>query len=91
MYLNFETDRVYAIKADPDDEPFREDHGPEQQVLDALGEAGEATASELAGYTGGKAHSLKNVLTKMVRSKSVEVLAKRGREYVYGLPGGTAR
>jgi hypothetical protein len=90
LYLNFETDRVYAIKADPDDEPFREDHGPEQQVLDALGEAGEATASELAGYTGGKAHSLKNVLTKMVRSKSVEVLAKRGREYVYGLPGGRA-
>ena len=90
LYLSFEADRVYAIKADPDDEPFREDHGPEQQVLDVLEEAGEATASELAGYTGGKAHSLKNVLTKMVRSKSVEVLAKRRREYVYGLPGGRA-
>ena len=87
MYLNFEADRVFAIKADPDDESFREDHGPEALILDALTEAGEATAAELADYTGSKAQSLRNVLTRMVRSKKVVVLRTHGRKHVYGLAG----
>ena len=90
MYLNFEADRVFAIKADPDDESFREDHGPEALILDALTEAGEATAAELADYTGSKAQSLRNVLTRMVRSRRVVVLRTHGRKYVYGLAGGRA-
>lgn len=71
MYLCFEEGRVYAIKANPTDEPFREDIKIEVVILDALRELGQAPADEIADSSGKKVNPIKNALTKMVTSGKV--------------------
>ena len=88
MYLCFERGRVYVTKADPNDEPFREDQAAETRILDGLREMGQATGAELADYTGRKEGSIKNLLTKMCRSKEVRVVGKRDRANLYSLSEG---
>ena len=87
MYLCFGSGKVYAIKADPTDEPFREDTGIEGVILDALRKLGKATADDISEYCGKKSDSIKNALTKMVRLKKVQVAGQRGRAFLYVLPG----
>ena len=83
LYLCFEGGKVWAEKADANDESFREDTGVEEVILDVLRELGKATANDIAEYSGKKADSIKNALTGMVRSKRVKLQGKQGRAYLY--------